>query len=251
MVANWTIELARAEYEKRGVKLLDDVFTGVDSPMRIIAKCGHEKTLSITNLLVEHGLNCRPCSYWVGSAKRKFDFEYVKKYFEDHGCTLLSTEYVNWRGNLEYIARCGHNNKLSFHKFRNEGQGRLCRPCGRPKREDHFKFNPDLTDAERITNRDYYAIIEWRLNVFKRDNYTCVRCGDEKGGNLNAHHLNGYNWDVENRLNLDNGTTLCDYCHSDFHKQYGYGNNTMDQFKTWFDGNTEVIPEIAKGSGTP
>ena len=251
MKVEWTIELAKVEFQKRGMKLLDDEYKSVDTPMRCIALCGHEKKLSISNLLINHGLYCRKCSYKVGSSKRKFDLEYVKKYFEEQGCTLLSTEYTNWRGKLEYIARCGHKNTISFHKFRNENQGRLCRPCGRPKREDHFKFNPNLTDEERITNRDYYAIIEWRIKVFQRDNYTCRKCGDDKGGNLNAHHLNGYNWDIENRLNVDNGITLCDSCHNDFHKNYGYGNNTIEQFNTWFDGNTEVITGIAKGSVTP
>ena len=37
-------------------------------------------------------------------------------------------------------------------------------------------------------NKDVTFIKE----VYKRDNYTCQRCGDNKGGNLVAHHLNGY-----------------------------------------------------------
>lgn len=239
----WNIELAKKEFEKRGLVLLETTFKNVDTKMKCISLCGHEKELALYNLRLEKGLYCRKCSFKVGSSKRKFDFEYVKSYFEEQGCQLLSTEYKKAVSSLKYIARCGHENTINFSKFRTEGQGRLCRACGRPKKEDHFNYNPNKTDEERILNRDYYAIIEWRMNVYKRDNYTCRVCGDDKGNNLNAHHLNGYNWDIENRTNVDNGVTLCDVCHNNLHKSFGYGNNTKKQFDNWnwFEGNTEVI----------
>ena len=30
---------------------------------------------------------------------------------------------------------------------------------------------------------------KWRLEIFVRDSFGCVFCGDTKGGNLNAHHI--------------------------------------------------------------
>jgi len=33
------------------------------------------------------------------------------------------------------------------------------------------------------------AYKKWRTAVFERDNYTCVFCGDNRGGNLNADHI--------------------------------------------------------------
>lgn len=238
----WNIELAKIEFEKRGLTLLDTTFKSVDTKMKCIAVCGHEKELSLYNCMADKGLNCRKCSFKVGSSKRKFDYGFVKSYFQEQGCELISTEYNGWKDKLVYKARCGHENTINFNKFKNGEQGRLCRPCSRPKREEHFRFNPEKTDEERILNRDYYAIIEWRINVFKRDNYTCQCCSDDRGNNLNAHHLNGYNWDIENRLNVENGVTLCDDCHTSFHKTFGYGNNTKEQFDNWiwFEGNTEV-----------
>ena len=91
---------------------------------------------------------------------------------------------------------------------------------------------PWKTDEEREKDRSLYGdkYNEWRNEVFARDNYTCQCCGNNKGGNLNAHHLNGYAWCKDERLNVDNGITLCKECHRLFHSIYGKGNNTIEQF---------------------
>lgn len=33
---------------------------------------------------------------------------------------------------------------------------------------------------------------EWRRLVFERDKYTCQSCQNDKGGNLNSHHIRGW-----------------------------------------------------------
>lgn len=101
------------------------------------------------------------------------------------------------------------------------------------KGDKHSKWNPLLTTEDRLATRKVPANTAWRKEVFERDDYTCQTCISNKGGNLVAHHLNGYHWDKENRFNTDNGTTLCDSCHKDFHSQYGYGNNTKEQFEEY------------------
>jgi hypothetical protein len=55
----------------------------------------------------------------------------------------------------------------------------------------------------------------WRLSVFERDNFTCVNCGDNKGGNLNADHIQPFCLFPELRLDIDNGRTLCETCHKE------------------------------------
>ena len=65
----------------------------------------------------------------------------------------------------------------------------------------------------------------------------------EDGVNLNAHHLNGWNAFPEQRFDLDNGVTLCTDCHKDFHSQYGYGDNTREQFNEYAASKTLVLNE--------
>jgi hypothetical protein len=53
----------------------------------------------------------------------------------------------------------------------------------------------------------------WREAVFKRDNYQCIWCSDNRGGNLNADHIKPFASYPELRFAIDNGRTLCVPCH--------------------------------------
>lgn len=57
----------------------------------------------------------------------------------------------------------------------------------------------------------------WRYDVYSRDGFTCQKCGDSKGGNLNAHHIKPFSEYPKLRFKLDNGITLCKPCHKKEH----------------------------------
>lgn len=96
-------------------------------------------------------------------------------------------------------------------------------------------YNPKLTNKDRCDRRLIFGYSIWRNRVYERDNYTCQCCGDNRGGNLKAHHLDSYNWCKEKRMEVDNGMTLCEKCHKEFHSIYGYGNNTRNQMKDFLN----------------
>jgi len=77
---------------------------------------------------------------------------------------------------------------------------------------------------------DDYNFIKWALAVKQRDFFTCQICG-ASGVMLNSHHLNGWNWCIEERYDIDNGQTLCLSCHNTLHNIYGRGYNTIQQYK--------------------
>ncbi len=74
---------------------------------------------------------------------------------------------------------------------------------------------------------------EWRLKVYSRDDFTCVKCGKKRdySTKLNAHHLNSFMYNEESRYDVDNGVTLCQSCHMKFHSNYSNRNNTKEQFE--------------------
>lgn len=89
---------------------------------------------------------------------------------------------------------------------------------------------------EKLRLRKSSKYKEWREKVFQRDNYTCQKCGDNKGGNLHAHHILNFSEHDDLRFNVNNGITLCEKCHDfkyegSFHHIYGTKNNTKEQLE--------------------
>ena len=91
-------------------------------------------------------------------------------------------------------------------------------------------YNKKLTEEDRKNRRRIEGYGKWRKQVFQRDNYTCQISG-QTDVEIIAHHLNGYDWDKKHRTDINNGITLSKEIHDLFHKNYGYGNNTKEQFE--------------------
>ena len=61
----------------------------------------------------------------------------------------------------------------------------------------------------------------WREAVYKRDNFTCVCCGKQE--NLQAHHILSFSKYPRMRIEVKNGTTLCQNCHEFLHGRPIFG----------------------------
>jgi hypothetical protein len=131
------------------------------------------------------------------------------------------------------LCNCGTIKIISANHLRNghaQSCGCLNKELARSRNginSPHYKL--ELTDEDRIERRFLLENKIWRNSVFEKDNYICQICY-YKGAGLNAHHLDGYNWCKERRFDKTNGITLCKKCHKNFHKIYGRGNNTEQQF---------------------
>ncbi len=60
--------------------------------------------------------------------------------------------------------------------------------------------------------------LTWRLDILRRDNYTCLNCG-KIGGVLHIHHIKSYKDFPHFTLSIDNGICLCEECHRNVHKK--------------------------------
>lgn len=79
-------------------------------------------------------------------------------------------------------------------------------------KDKHWNWKGGVTEINHAirTSLEYK---QWRKAVYERDNYTCVHCGDNKGGNLHADHIKPFAYHPELRFEIDNGRTLCSDCH--------------------------------------
>lgn len=91
-----------------------------------------------------------------------------------------------------------------------------------------FRKDPNLSDEVRSLNRNYPEYSLWRLSVFKRDNYKCQACFTDSV-TLHAHHIYNYSSHEKLRTEVTNGITLCQACHLEFHRVYGFKSNTRRQ----------------------
>ena len=101
--------------------------------------------------------------------------------------------------------------------------------------ENNWNWKGGITPEDRLF-RGKEEYVNWRYNVFKRDNFHCQCCG--KIGMLNAHHILDYNNYKDLRLNIDNGISLCEECHAiscegSFHNLYGTYDTTPDQLREY------------------
>lgn len=99
----------------------------------------------------------------------------------------------------------------------------------------HPRWRADLTDEERRRRKECREtdpkLSRWRSKVYARDHYTCQKCKDARGGNLNAHHICSWAYYPRMRYIASNGITLCQRCHKDFHDKFGRKKNTRKQLK--------------------
>lgn len=76
--------------------------------------------------------------------------------------------------------------------------------------ENHWNWKGGIPRRRNLETIEYKL---WRHSVFERDDYTCISCGDNQGGNLNADHIKPWALYPELRFAIDNGQTLCEPCH--------------------------------------
>lgn len=104
-----------------------------------------------------------------------------------------------------------------------------------------FKFMVQIVLTGRAFNQDKQR--EWKALVLERDNYECKIC--QARHPLRAHHIFSWANFQDQRLDVNNGITLCEKHHREFHSIYGNGNNTLEQFLEFIKQKGEQLSSLA------
>ena len=134
-----------------------------------------------------------------------------------------------WKGGSAPCPNCGRE-KSRYATRCSDCHFALMRTEANPNRLPPEQCKTD--ESKLLRKRQDYR--DWRFAVFSRDSYRCVVCG-EHTRDLHPHHLEGFAENKDLRFDPDNGVTLCQSHHKQFHVTYGYGGNTKRQFDEWID----------------
>lgn len=158
--------------------------------------------------------------------QQKLKQSIIDKYGVDN---VLKVESIKFKMEETLKEKYGNDYRKTFRK---KSENTMLKKYGKKSLtvsgENHYRWNGGKT-TENQKGRSGSEYNEWRFNVFKRDNFTCQHCNTDRV-ELNAHHLEGYAENKDLRYVVDNGITLCEKCHNEFHNHYGRGNNTKSQY---------------------
>lgn len=71
----------------------------------------------------------------------------------------------------------------------------------------------DRSKLKRHNRRNDSMYADWRLNVYRRDNYKCKINDKECSGRIEAHHILSWREHPDSRYIINNGITLCQTHH--------------------------------------
>lgn len=173
---------------------------------------------------------CQNCTKKLGHEKLKGESLTGLKL--ESGCTVLEEIPQTTKNNdRRYRVECGCGNIFESSSGRIKSKN-LRYSTNRCKECANQKLSIDNLKLGRVDRRDG----KWKRIAriaYKRDEYQCKLC--QNSDEITAHHLDGWNWFMEGRYDLDNLITLCYDCHTNFHKAYGYGDNTAKQFAQFIE----------------
>ena len=238
MTKKYTFEYIKEQIKSvKGYKLLSEEYIYARSKLKILHSCGEPFWMSWSHF--NRGQRCPKCS-----GKLKHLHEFVESAYLKANIKMLNV-YVNsiFKNDLKCL-KCDHKWESAFNNFYNNGQ--RCPKCYREnnKGKNHPNWNHDLTKEDRENSYQRNHIPDnllWVKAVYDRDNYTC-QCCNVKGYNLNAHHIDSWSKHKSDRFNIDNGVTLCQTCHNDYHKIWGKDTANHDTFYHWMIRKSVIKP---------
>jgi hypothetical protein len=124
--------------EEKGYKFINCDFVKSKHLVEYVCKCGNYKKNQIQTIRKSNG-----CSNCLRS-KFSFDYDYVKSFFAEKGCELLSTTYINARTKLKYRCNCGNESEIVFDSFR---KGNRCKKCGAKKSNVNRILNQSFVES--------------------------------------------------------------------------------------------------------
>jgi hypothetical protein len=138
----------------------------------------------------------------------------------------LLTYTDKWRNTndgseIEWLANCECGNEKWVKTFTSKTQ-KSCDCIRRKKGKDHHQYNVNLSKEDRLISKNralFPGMVEWRQECLLRDGFVCVICGTKN--KLQVHHIQSWKNNIDLRISIENGISICYTHHRMFHRIYG------------------------------
>ncbi len=139
--------------EERGYKMLSE-YRGNRVMIEYVCRCG--RVLRDTLGQIKKKSGCIKCCV----QKNEYSYDYVRDFFNEAGCRLLSDSYSSSLSPLDFVCSCGKISRTGFFNFKS---GRRCRACGTKKSAESRKRHYDKVG--RKTKQENW---EKRMQAFRK-----------------------------------------------------------------------------------
>jgi hypothetical protein len=247
-----TYEYVKSYLQNEGYEILQDYFINTSTKIKIKCSNGHEYFVKFNTF--KNGNRCGECC-----GNQKYTIEEVSLYMDSLGFKLLSKKYINNKEKLFIQCPEGHIFESTFTHFKNSHSCKICSLNGRSG-ENHYSWKGGIKPIYNYLRSKLY---EWKKESIKNCNNKCIITGIED--HIDIHHLYGFDLILDELLELTKiplkstigeysnkeleileencirlhykyplGVCLTDEMHDEFHKIYGYGKNTPEQFYEFY-----------------
>lgn len=259
--APFTYEHVKKIIENEGYKLLSNTY--VNSTTYLDIECNKGHVYQTIFSAFQSGNRCPKCRGESLSLLFRFDANIISDKFRKRNFTPLfkSEEYKNQNTQLAYVCNIHPQigvQHITYARF--QSQKYCCKECHRESRilERSSNWKGGITNIRRYL-RDSEYMKQWKKDSLKNCEYKCVVTSDKT---IHIHHLfafdlilemvfetlqlkiksqiNDYSKDELNMItqtfqnihdSYDLGICLNKHLHLFFHKLYGRGQNTPEQFE--------------------
>jgi len=144
------LEKIRLYFEKEGYRLLSTEYKNPSTKLDFICPQGHYGSMRWIGF--SRGSRCAKC---MGRAVPSI--EEIQQCFEERGCKLLSTEYVDAHQKLKYVCPKGHNSSIAWTSFYHAGC--TCAKCHEPKRQKELGQLLEQLFPGRVRKQDRFDFL--------------------------------------------------------------------------------------------
>lgn len=144
-----------------------------------------------------------------GNEYKTYKSHFERRKYCSSRCNMKANRNVVIAAAIKAITGKTTSNKqklVASNRWKGSGNPNFGKDMSGPK---HPNWIADRSLLLKKQERNDSAYKEWRMSVWKRDEFKCRVMSHECRGRLEAHHILSWSEHPELRYNINNGITLC------------------------------------------